>query len=68
MNRRSTSNAGETVPARCSICTRLLTFARETLQLVYGKKTYEGKSATEVVFTWLLVPDRIVAWAPTTPG
>jgi cytochrome c-type biogenesis protein CcsB len=33
------------------------TFARETLQLVYGKKTYEGKSATEVVFTWLLVPE-----------
>lgn len=33
------------------------TFARETLQLVYGKKTYEGKEAPEVVFTWLLVPD-----------
>lgn len=33
------------------------TFARETLQLVYGKKAYEGRSATEVVFTWLLVPE-----------
>jgi cytochrome c-type biogenesis protein CcsB len=33
------------------------TFARESLQLIYGKKTYEGKSASEVVFTWLLVPD-----------
>ncbi len=39
------------------------TFARETLQLVYGKKSYEGKSATEVVFTWLLIPDH---WM-TTP-
>lgn len=33
------------------------TFARESLRLVYGKQTYEGKSATETVFTWLLVPD-----------
>lgn len=33
------------------------TFAQESLQLIYGKKTYEGKSATEVVFTWLLIPD-----------
>lgn len=33
------------------------TFARETLQLIYGKKSYEKKSATEVVFTWLLIPD-----------
>ncbi|MBX3022425.1 MAG: cytochrome c biogenesis protein CcsA [Bdellovibrionales bacterium] len=33
------------------------TFAQESLQLIYGKKTFEGKSATEVVFTWLLIPD-----------
>lgn len=33
------------------------TFARESLQLVYGKKEFEGKSAVEVVFTWLLIPD-----------
>jgi cytochrome c-type biogenesis protein CcsB len=33
------------------------TFARESLQLVYGKKSFEGKSAVEVVFTWLLIPD-----------
>src|SRR5258708_39393555 len=39
------------------------TFARESLQLVYGKQTYEGKSATEVVFTWLLVPDHWIETA-----
>lgn len=33
------------------------TFAQETLQLVYGKREFEGRSATEVVFTWLLIPD-----------
>ncbi|MGE0527051.1 MAG: cytochrome C biogenesis protein, partial [Bdellovibrionales bacterium] len=33
------------------------TFARESLQLIYGKSTYEGRPATEVVFTWLLIPD-----------
>ncbi len=33
------------------------TFARESLQLIYGKKDFEGKSAVEVVFTWLLIPD-----------
>lgn len=33
------------------------TFAAESLQLIYGKRSYEGKSASEVVFTWLLVPD-----------
>lgn len=32
------------------------TFAREVLQLVYGKQKYKGKLAAEVVFTWLLVP------------
>jgi len=33
------------------------TFARETLQLVHGKQTFDGKPASEIVFTWLLVPD-----------
>lgn len=33
------------------------TFARESLQLVYGRRDYKGKSATEIVFTWLLLPD-----------
>ncbi len=33
------------------------TFARETLQLVYGKRSFDKRSASEVVFTWLLVPD-----------
>lgn len=39
------------------------TFARESLQLIYGKKSYEDKNASEVVFTWLLIPDH---WM-TTP-
>jgi cytochrome c-type biogenesis protein CcsB len=39
------------------------TFARESLQLIYGKRAYEGKAASEVVFTWLLIPDH---WM-TTP-
>lgn len=34
------------------------TFAREALQLVYGKQSYHGKSAGELVFTWLLTPDQ----------
>lgn len=32
------------------------TFARETLEVVYGKKTYEQKAAWEVVLTWMLAP------------
>lgn len=37
------------------------TFARESLQLVYGSQTYKTKSgekrpATEIVMTWMLVP------------
>lgn len=35
------------------------TFANETLEVVYGKKKYEGKPAWQVVFTWLLAP---TAW------
>lgn len=33
------------------------TFARESMRLIYGKETYKGKNATEVVFTWLLIPE-----------
>lgn len=36
------------------------TFARETLEIVYGKKNYEGKAAWEIVLTWLLAPS---AWS-----
>lgn len=32
------------------------TFARESLHLLYGKKSYDGRSATDVVFTWMLIP------------
>lgn len=33
------------------------TFARESLELIYGKTKYEGKPAVEVVTSWMLVPD-----------
>lgn len=33
------------------------TFARESLQLIHGKTKYNGRAATEVLMTWLLVPD-----------
>jgi len=32
------------------------TFARESLQLVYGKREYQGKKAVEIVMTWVLAP------------
>ena len=32
------------------------TFAKESLQLIYGRARYENKSPSEVVFTWLLLP------------
>jgi cytochrome c-type biogenesis protein CcsB len=32
------------------------TFARETLQLVYGSESYQGRPAVEVVTTWMFVP------------
>lgn len=35
------------------------TFARETLEVIYGKKTFEKKEAWEVVLTWMLAP---AAW------
>lgn len=34
------------------------TFAKESLQLVYGKSSYKGKPAIDVVMTWLLVPEQ----------
>ena len=39
------------------------TFARESLQLIHGKSKFEKRPPTEVVFTWLLIPDH---WM-TTP-
>ena len=35
------------------------TFARETLQLIYGKSTFNSQAATDIVLTWLLAP---AAW------
>ncbi|OFZ10953.1 MAG: hypothetical protein A2Z20_08890 [Bdellovibrionales bacterium RBG_16_40_8] len=32
------------------------TFARETLNLLWGKETYHGRDATNVVFSWMLIP------------
>lgn len=32
------------------------TFAREALELIYGKKKFEGKAAGEIVLTWMLNP------------
>ncbi len=33
------------------------TFARESLELIYGKTSYKGKDAVEVVTTWMMVPE-----------
>lgn len=33
------------------------TFAREALQLLYGKQSYKDHHAADVVMTWLLAPD-----------
>lgn len=33
------------------------TFARETLQLIYGKSSYEKRQPEEVVLTWLMIPE-----------
>ena len=33
------------------------TFAKESLQLIYGKSHYENKAPSEVIFTWLLLPE-----------
>lgn len=34
-------------------------FAREMLEIIYGKPTFEGRAATEIVLTWMLSPQ---AW------
>lgn len=34
-------------------------FAREMLEIVYGKSKFEGRAATEIVLTWMLSPQ---AW------
>ena len=31
-------------------------FAKESLQLIYGRKNFKGQEASHVVFTWLLLP------------
>lgn len=33
------------------------TLARESLGLVYGEQTYNGRPATEIVMTWMIVPE-----------
>ncbi|MEK2690600.1 cytochrome c biogenesis protein [Bdellovibrio sp. GT3] len=35
-------------------------FAKEMLEIVYGKSSYEGRKATEIILTWMLSPQ---AWA-----
>lgn len=35
-------------------------FAREMLELVYGKQKYEGRQAFEIIMTWMLAPQ---AWS-----
>lgn len=35
------------------------TFSKEMLEIVYGKSTYEGRGAPEIIFTWMLSP---TAW------
>ncbi|QLY26906.1 cytochrome c biogenesis protein [Bdellovibrio sp. KM01] len=35
-------------------------FSKEMLEIVYGKSTYEGRKATEIILTWMLSPQ---AWA-----
>ena len=34
-------------------------FARESLELIYGKQKFEGRPAHEIVLTWALLPE---AW------
>lgn len=38
------------------------TFAQESLQLIYGKRSYKGKDATDIVTTWMILPE---AWENT---
>ncbi len=35
------------------------TFSKEMLEIVYGKPSFEGHSASEIIFTWMLSP---TAW------
>ncbi len=35
------------------------TFAKEVLEIVYGKSSFEGRGAPEIIFTWMLSPS---AW------
>lgn len=35
----------------------LITVAQETLQMIHGKATYEGKPALNILTTWILVPE-----------
>ena len=31
-------------------------FAKESLQLIYGRKSFKGEDASNIVFTWMLIP------------
>lgn len=33
------------------------TFARDILREVYGRETFEGKSAVDIILSWLILPD-----------
>lgn len=35
------------------------TFSKEMLEIVYGKSSFEGRGASEIIFTWMLSP---TAW------
>lgn len=35
------------------------TFSKEMLELIYGKSTFEGRAASEIILTWMLSP---TAW------
>lgn len=35
----------------------LITVAQETLQLIHGKSTFEGKPALDIFTTWMLIPE-----------
>ncbi len=34
------------------------TFARESLELIYGRSVFKGKEAVEVVTTWMVIPEQ----------
>lgn len=33
-------------------------FAKESLQLIYGRKSFKGQEASSIVFTWMLLPSQ----------